>query len=488
MVYPQKRLALLSSLVLAAVMTRTDGVAGDLEAGLAYHEFKLTLAPGERREGLGPMYYFEERESVHVWAVPPVFSYTLDRETDFSEFDLAYPFLTYDRFGSEYRFQILQLLNFAGGKTQTDANVRRFTLFPLYFQQRSPVAGKNYTALFPIYGRLQNRLFRDEIRFAMFPIYGQSRKKGIITDNYLYPIFHLRRGDGLRGWQLWPVVGSEHKDVTASTNEWGEAQKLGGHDKFFLLWPIFFNQTTGVGTENPERQQALLPLYSFLRSPQRDSTTCPWPLGLTITDDRARKYREVGAPWPLVVFARGEGKYGNRIWPLFGHVRNPILQSDFYLWPLYKYNRAHAAPLDRERTRILFFLYSDLSEKNEETGTALERTDLWPLFTAKRDHDGNQRLQVLALLEPFLPNNKSIERNYSPIWSIWRSESNGKSGASSQSFLWNLYRLDTTAKTRKCSLLFGLFQYQSDPEGKRLRILYIPFGKGKKPKPVQRES
>ena len=104
------------------------------------------------------------------------------------------------------------------------------------------------------------------------------------------------------------------------------------------------------------------------------------------------------------------------------------------------------------------------------------------------DHDGNQRLQILALLEPFLPNNKSIERDYSPVWSIWRSEKNAKSGASSQSLLWNLYRLDTTPQARKCSLLFGLFQYQSDPEGKRLRILYFPLGKGKEPRPAQTGS
>jgi hypothetical protein len=485
MVSPEKCVRVF--LVLAALVP-AEGAASDVEVGPLYHEFKLTLAPGEREEALGPLYYFERKESFRLWAAPPVFSYTLDQETDFAEFDLAYPFLTYDRFGSEYRFQICQVLSFSGGKTQTQTNVHRFSLFPFYFQQRSLEPGKNYTALFPIYGRLENRLFRAEIRFVLFPIYGQSRKKDFVTDNYLYPIFHIRRGDGLRGWQFWPLIGNEHKGVTTRTNEWGETQMVAGHNKFFMPWPIFFNQRTGIGSENPERHQALLPFYSYLRSPQRDSTTYPWPLGLTITDDRARKYREVGAPWPLVVFARGEGKYGNRFWPLFGHVRNPILQSDFFLWPLYKYNRAHAPPLDRERTRILFFLYSELSEKNEETGTALERTDLWPLFTAKRDHEGNERLQILAPLEPLLPNNKSIERNYSPLWSIWRSEKNAKTGATSHSFLWNLYRFDTTREARKGSLLFGLFQYQSDPEGKRLRIFYIPFGKGKKPSPAQHGS
>ena len=448
--------------------------AAGLESGPLAHRFPLTLSPGRRTEVLGPLLSYERRQEQTQWALPPLFSHTLDAGVDVEEFDLAYPLLTYDRFGTEYRLQLFQVFSFSGGLDQQENHVRRFTLFPFYFQQRSADSNLNYTAGFPLYGRLKNRLFRDEIRFVLFPLYGQSRKRDVVTDNYLYPFFHLRHGAALRGWQIWPLAGYEHKDVTTRTNSADEAVTVGGHRKFSLLWPIFFNQNLGLGTERPDRRQALLPVYSYQRSPQRDSTTAPWPFGLTITTDREKKYREIGAPWPFIVFARGEGKTANRFWPLFGQTKNPILESDFYLWPLYKYNRAHAPPLDRERTRMLFFLYSDLIEKNEETGTALQRTDLWPLFTAKRDHDGNERLQLIAPLEPLLPNNKSIERNYSPLWSIWRSEKNAKTGAACQSFLWNLYRRDTTPETRKCSLLFGLFQYQSSLESKRLRMFYLP--------------
>ena len=238
---------------------------------------------------------------------------------------------------------------------------------------------------------------------------------------------------------------------------------------FFALWPIFSNQKTGIGTELPQKQQALLPLYSLLRSPLRDSSTYLWPF-FTYIDEREKKYREWEAPWPFIVVARGEGKTTTRFWPLFSRAHNETLESDFYLWPIYKYNRQHAAPSDRERTRILFFLFSHITEKNEETGDAMHRTDFWPLFTARRDLNGNQRLQILSLLEPILPNNKSIERDWSPLWSLWRSEKNAQTGATSQSLLWNLYRRDATPESKKCSLLFGLFQYQSNAEGKHWRL------------------
>jgi hypothetical protein len=456
----------------------TRGTAQDVwNAGPLFDAFKLTLAEGARIEALGPLFNCEHREDINQWAVPPLYSAGRDEDTDWADFDVLYPLLTYDRFGREYRFQVFQVLNFAGGRDQEDAATRRFTLFPLYFQQRADNPEENYTALFPLYGRLQGRFFRDEIRFVLFPAYSQTRKKDVVTDNYLYPMVHVRHGDGLNGWQFWPLYGAEHKTVTVRTNEWDDVETIPGHEKRFALWPLFFDQRRNLSTDNPEHQQALLPFYSFTRSPLRDSTTYLWPLGLTITEDRARNYREVGAPWPIIVFARGEGKTTSRVWPLFSRAANTNRQSDFYLWPVYKYNRLQSAPLDRDRTRILVFLYSRVNERNTGARTLRQRTDLWPLFTHKRDCEGNTRLQVLAPLEPLVPNNKGIERNWSPLWSVWRAEHNAQTGAASQSLLWNLYRRETAPATRKCSLLFGLFQYESDSQGRRGRLFYVPLGR-----------
>ena len=75
---------------------------------------------------------------------------------------------------------------------------------------------------------------------------------------------------------------------------------------FFLLWPFFFQQKAGIGTDNPPWTQGSIPAYSVFRSPKRDSTTVLWPFFSRI-DDREKKYREWEAPWPFVVMARGRG-------------------------------------------------------------------------------------------------------------------------------------------------------------------------------------
>jgi hypothetical protein len=201
-----------------------------------------------------------------------------------------------------------------------------------------------------------------------------------------------------------------------------------------------------------------------------------WPFFSWI-DDRGKQYHEWQGPWPFVIFTRGEGKTTSRVWPLFSQSHGGALESDSYLWPIYTFKRTHSDPLDLRRTRILVYLYDDMIEKNTATGEAKRRVDAWPFFTYHRDFNGNNRLQILALVEPAVPDNSRIERNWSPLWSLWVSENNLQTGASSQSFLWNLYRHETAPASKKCSLLFGLFQYQSDAEMKRLRLFYIPVFK-----------
>lgn len=456
----------------------TDAPSSDWwGAGPLFDEFKLTLSPGHRTEALGPFYYQEEGDTQRTWAVPPVLSYARDPGTELEEFDFLYPLMSYDRYGSQHRWQFFEILSFAGGPTQRESDRNRFTLFPFYFQQRSTDPGEDYTAVFPFYGHLKHRLFRDEIFFVMFPVYGESRKRDVVTDNYLYPFFHLRHGDGLHGWQFWPIVGQEHKDVATRTNGFNEVQTVGGHDQYFVLWPFFIDQNTGIGTTNPSWQQLSFPFYSLERSPNRDSTYALWLFGHA--DDREKKYREWDLPWPLIVFARGTGKTTSRVWPLFSQAHSATRESDFYLWPAYKYGRYHGGALDRERNSVFFFLYSDLIEKDTETKASRRRVYLWPLFIHHRDFNGNSRLQVLAPLEPFLPTAHKIERDYSPLWSLWRAEKNPHSGAASQSLLWNLYRHDATPDSQKYSALFGLYQYRSDAAGKSLRLFYIPVSKSK---------
>lgn len=436
-------------------------------------EFGVKLGPFTTEDDFGPMIHRERYETEETWVFAPSFSYYKDSATDREEADILYPVMTYDRFGKEYRFQWAQVFSFAGNQEPDGTTTERFTLFPFIFRQQSSNTNLNYTAFFPFYGHLKDRLLGDEVNFALFPLYMQSKKQDVVSDNFLFPMLRIKKGESLQGWQFWPLVGREEKAVSQRTNRWDEVVTVAGHKKFFVFWPVYFRNELGLGTDNPMRQNTLLPFYSWQRSPQRDTTSYLWPF-FNYIDDRSRKYQEIGAPWPLIVKGWGENKTVNRFFPLFGQTHTPNKDSQFYFWPLYVDVKLHDTAVERERVRVGFFLYSDIIER--ETGTAhyAERTDLWPLFTARRDREGRERLNLFAFAEPGLPGSKSVERNWSPAWAVWRSERDPKSGANKQAALWSLYRREALADSRKYSLLFGAIQYSSGPDGARMGIFHLP--------------
>ena len=465
--------------------------------GFIFDRFNLTLDQGFRTEAAGPLYYSQQTEDENTFAFPPFFSHVRNPSVEYTNYDILYPLLTRMQYGQEWRWQFFQLISFSGGHEPTDADKTRHTFFPIYFYQRSATdTNLNYTAVFPFYGTVKNRLSRDQIFAVMFPIYSETRKKDVVTDNYLYPFGAIRNGDGMHGWKIWPLAGHEAKIPTLHTNGFGDVETIAGYDRYFYLWPLCIVQNNRIGTNTaeqisitrtkglagpktadvPEKFRASIPLFVYSRSPELDLTTVIWPF-FTWIDDHQKKYREWQMPWPIIIFARGEGKTTSRVFPIFGQSHNAIKESDFYLWPLYTYRRTHSDPLDLRRTRVVFYLYENTIEKNTQTGTSKRRVDMWPFFTWHRELNGNERLQILAPLEPVLPENTAIERNWSPLWSLWRTESNPKTGAASQSLFWNLYRHQTAPTQKKVSLLFGLFQYQCDREVKRTKLFFLTVSK-----------
>ena len=203
----------------------------ELSFGPFYNRSKLTLEAGTGTEIFGPLFDREAKDSERAWTFSPLFTFRSDSLADSAELSVVYPLMSYNRFGGEYRFHFLQVLSWAGGDSIQGHTNRRVTVFPFYLQQRSSDSNLNYTAFFPIFGHLKNRLFRDEVDFTLFPLYLRGRKNDVITDNYLFPFIHSRHGDALKGWQFWPLLGSEHKDITTKANSFGDMETVAGHAK-----------------------------------------------------------------------------------------------------------------------------------------------------------------------------------------------------------------------------------------------------------------
>ena len=389
--------------------------------------------------------------------------------------------MTYDRYGDQYRWQFFQLLSFPAARPSRRP---RETVSPFSLSISSsapPTRARTTPRSFPFTATCKNRLFRDEIFFVMCPLYSQTRKKDVVTDNYLCALLSSpprRRVARLAvlaaGRQR--TQGRHHPDQRLRRRQDDRrARQLLCALAAVLQQPErdrHHQRAVAAGVPSRLQRAALA---------QRDSTTVIWPF-FNYVDDREKKYREWDAPWPLIVFARGEGKTTTRVWPFFSQAHSATLESDFYLWPIYKYNRVHSAPLDTRAHPHLFLpLFRPAprrTRKRRRPGGGWIAGRSSPTAAISTATAGCRSWRCSSR---FCPTSKSIERDYSPLWSLWRSENNPKTGATSQSLLWNLYRREATPDAKKCSLLFGLFQYQSGSEGKRMRLFYIPLGGTKAP-------
>ncbi|MCC6234596.1 MAG: hypothetical protein IT580_18280 [Verrucomicrobiales bacterium] len=440
---------------------------GRAELGPLLHSFPLTLEEGRGEEALGPLFYHRESTEFSTWGVPPLFSSWKTQDGERSAVFVLPPVFSWRRYGKDERWQLLQWFNGSNQERIQDPELKRFNVFPFWFYQDATDPAQDYWALFPLYGHLKNRMFRDSAEFIAFPAWLKTTKGTMTTYNVAFPFIHWREGPGLRGWQFWPLAGHEHRDPTTRTNVAEELEVVPGHDKTFALWPFYFRNRLGLGTDNPLRADGVIPLYYSERSPKRDHTAVVWPL-VSWTDDRDLKYRQFNALWPFVGFARGEGKTLDRVLPFFSVGHTPTFEGQTYLWPLYRRRHLMTEGIDRDRRQYGMFLYVDAVERHKATGQTARRIDSWPFFTWSRDLEGNERCQALALVEP-IRRGAMWERNWSPLWSVWRQERNARTGASSQSLLWNLYRRDAVPGRTKGSILFGLVQYERSPEGRRWR-------------------
>lgn len=441
---------------------------------------------------LGPVFERGRSSGTCTTAVRPVWSTVRNDEVELFQVDVFYPLFTYDRFGQVRRWQLAQLLR--GGTTEIGAGTvdRGLTLFPVLFHRRSTDTNAGYTAVFPLAGTIKDRFFRDEIRFLLWPLFVKTTRTmpgertgmtgvadgppsgRITTWNLVAPVFHLRSGYRLRGWQVWPLAGHEHKCAYVFTNQWGECQLSPGHTTSFLFWPVFWHQETGAGGAVPRQFDAILPLYARWQWPGGRQTTYLWPLGPITGSDDAKRLRHFELFWPLIRFTTAQDGETTRLFPFYARTANSNSCSEWYLWPLHNHRLTWDAAGYRTSDRVLFFLFRRSYGTNMITKSAETRLDLWPLLTSRRSDRQESVVRLFAPLEPILGRMPAIERNYAPLWSVYERTRSASGCTERISVLFGLFRTDRAVEHRRTSFLFGLLQVHTRPDARSLRVFGLP--------------
>jgi hypothetical protein len=409
------------------------------------------------QSGLGPLLLSSRSldGSIRERAFRPFFFEREDVSRQSLEWEVLYPLMTYRQSERDWEFQFLLLFNSRGeGSDPAQPQEFKTDLFPLFFSGTS-VDGESYWALLPFGGRVLDRLSQDEMEFVLFPLYSRFVKQGRVTTWFLWPLVSLIGGDST-GFRIFPLYGQE--------------EKPGVLERRFALWPLFLYQRAGLDTDNPTETLSLLPFYVGQRSRDWDRFQVLWPF-FAYTQDREREFEEWDAPWPLVKIARGAGRTITRFFPLFAieerHLRNEFMLRELHsrdlmiLYPLYVRNEEETPSSLRVRDRILWWIYSDIREEGRDGST--RRVDAWPFVRYERDREGNVVFQTLALLEGLNPGNEYLERNWSPLWSVYTYRQN-PAGDTVHSFLWNFVRHEETAAGVAVEVLGPVLRYRETGE------------------------
>ncbi len=423
---------------------------------------------------LGPIFKFEKKAGESEFGFRPFYFRATDTKgVTYSEY--LYPIGARKGQPDQSSLQVIQLYQHDFGP-EAHKRESEFFLFPLVFYGNVPEKGE-YFALFPLGGKIYDKFGRDQITFTLFPLFGQTQKKGTTINNILWPVYARIYGEDERGLKLWPL--------------WGAAEKKGVYRKRFALWPIFYSQELALNTDNPRHRRGAFPFYLAMDSPKESSRAWLWPFFSHI-ENREKGFEQWNFPWPLFRVTRGERREGDSYLPFYADERVGERRKRWFLWPIYKIEEIHSEIIDRRRDRILYFLFSNLEETVIEEGTPRKkRVALWPLFTYERVK-GVAHFYTLSLLEPFFPERPGIERNWSPLWRLYQRKWD-EHGNEISSFLWNLYWREKRGEDlamgvfpfftyeRKAgrgvdfSLFKGLFHYRREGVARGMKLFYLPW-------------
>jgi hypothetical protein len=423
---------------------------------------------------LGPLFRYRRSGDTIETAVRPFLYRTENRTEETAGATYLYPLASQETTPEVTRIQALRGLYQKNvfRKEIPEAKREDSMFFPFYIRGTSEKYGP-YVSVFPFWGDIYERFWRDEIHFAAFPLYARTVKNGTTTRNFLYPFFSVTKGERERGFQFWPLYGESSRD--------------GVYEKRFALWPIFYRERSGLDTPKPVSKFHLLPLYAEQKSPVSVSRQFLWPF-FGYSDNTETGVRERDYFWPLCVQVRGGGKKVDRFLPLYAREEGKETKKQWYLWPLYRHDELNSPSFTDERDRVLFFLYSDRRETWPVDGEVRRRKALWPLFVYG-DDKGVRSVSFPAPVEPIVDTD-GIEQNWAPLWRLFQARWNSQ-GESAASFLWNLYwhesRKDGLAfelfpalsyRSEKGELdvrvLKGLFGYSGGSEKKSLRLFWMP--------------
>ena len=335
-----------------------------------------------------------------------------------SEFTVLYPLFTYRNYRDTYQWSVFDLIvhygRHDGAPPAPSREPQTFDIWPVYFSRQTGDPATTYHAVLPFGGRMQDKLFYEELKFVLFPLYLQSKRHQSITTWYPWPLVHSTHGVE-RGFAFLPLFGWKSHP--------------GQFEHRFYLWPFGWHDVDAAAPERPAgtgptEQVGILPFYTATRSPDVQARNYLWPFfGYT---DRTAPYRyhETRYFYPFLVQGRGENHYRSRYGPFYTHSRILDVEKVWAPWPLYRRAQWQDGDILQTKINVAYFLFLKQTQHKISNPAAAPavKAHYWPLLSYWDNGNGLRQWQALSPFEVFFPNNKEMRASYSPLFALYRRE------------------------------------------------------------------
>ena len=167
---------------------------------------------------LGPLFEsYRKADGSSMKAFRPVWSMESKADGRFAS-DIVWPLSIYRKTRSGSYFWLLPYFGSAG---KNDSYERY--LFPFWFLERHK-NGEYSWFFFPFYGDMHNFFSYQRIQFILFPFYKYGEKNHVAGNGFLWPLFNMEHGPGMKGFRIFPFYAKRTVDGMRENVSW--------------LWPL----------------------------------------------------------------------------------------------------------------------------------------------------------------------------------------------------------------------------------------------------------